>query len=253
MAAKGEIGPMPEAAIFADTLAEPASVYNWLDWLEKQLPFPVIRVVQGEGLEKDALRVRRRKDGQGNWVPSGVPHYSRNADGSDGHGPRQCTHAFKIRPIMRAARALMKEHEATRVVQWIGISLDEIVRMKPSRVGYATNRHPLIDARLRRHDCLLWMQRNGFPLPPRSACRFCPYKSNEEWKRLKETEPEEFQKAVEFERRYQQAKTTTVRQKGFIPFLHSSRVPLDQVDFRNDLDRGQGWLWGNECAGMCGV
>lgn len=32
MAAAGEITPMPQAAIFADTQAEPASVYKWLDW-----------------------------------------------------------------------------------------------------------------------------------------------------------------------------------------------------------------------------
>lgn len=31
MAAHGEITPMPDAAIFADTQAEPASVYKWLD------------------------------------------------------------------------------------------------------------------------------------------------------------------------------------------------------------------------------
>ncbi len=40
MAANNEITPMPDAAIFADTQAEPSSVYEWLDWLEKQLPFP---------------------------------------------------------------------------------------------------------------------------------------------------------------------------------------------------------------------
>ena len=44
MAAAGEITPMPKAAIFADTEAEPASVYKWLEWLERQLPFPVHRV-----------------------------------------------------------------------------------------------------------------------------------------------------------------------------------------------------------------
>ena len=31
MAAHGEITPMPDAAIFADTQSEPASVYRWLD------------------------------------------------------------------------------------------------------------------------------------------------------------------------------------------------------------------------------
>jgi hypothetical protein len=47
MAAAGEILPMPDCAIFADTHAEPRAVYDWLDWLTKQLPFPVIRVSQG--------------------------------------------------------------------------------------------------------------------------------------------------------------------------------------------------------------
>lgn len=32
MAAHGEITPMPDAAIFADTQAEPKAVYEWLDW-----------------------------------------------------------------------------------------------------------------------------------------------------------------------------------------------------------------------------
>ena len=56
MAAKGEVGPMPVAAVFADTQAEPASVYKWLDWLETQLPFPVYRVTAGS-LTKESLRV----------------------------------------------------------------------------------------------------------------------------------------------------------------------------------------------------
>lgn len=47
MAAKGQITPMPDYAIFADTQAEPDHLYFWLDWLEKQLPFPVIRVTRG--------------------------------------------------------------------------------------------------------------------------------------------------------------------------------------------------------------
>jgi len=55
MASKGEIGPMPTAAIFADTQAEPKSVYMWMDWLEKQLPFPVYRVTAGS-LATQSLR-----------------------------------------------------------------------------------------------------------------------------------------------------------------------------------------------------
>lgn len=47
MAAAGEVTPMPDGAIFADTQAEPASVYRWLDRLETMLPFPVHRVTAG--------------------------------------------------------------------------------------------------------------------------------------------------------------------------------------------------------------
>jgi hypothetical protein len=217
------------------------------------LPFPVYRVTQGEGLEEDALRVRERKDKMGHWVPGGVPHYSINKDGSIGHGSRQCTHDFKITPIMRQARALMKERRVRRVIQWIGISTDEAHRMKPSRVKYATSVWPLIDAGMSRRKCLEWMASRGFPTPPRSSCVFCPYHSDHEWRRLRDEEPLEFTRAVGFERKYQAAKIKTVSKKGFIPFLHPSRVLLDQADFSTDTERGQGLLWGNECEGMCGV
>src|SRR5215475_6262989 len=184
-----QIQPMPVAAIFADTQAEPKSVYEWLDKLEKMLPFPVIRVTQGEGLEKDSLRIRQRKDGKGNWVPSGIPHYSINRDGTDGHGPRQCTQDFKLTPLLREARRLLKEHNAQRVIQWIGISLDEAHRMKPSRVKYTVTRWPLIELEMKRYHCVNWLANRGLKAP-RSACVFCPYHNNVEWKRLKDEEPE---------------------------------------------------------------
>lgn len=250
MAAAGEITPMPYAAIFADTGAEPASVYRWLDWLENKLPFPVIRVCQGDGLEADALKVRQKKDGSGSWIPSAIPYFSINSDGSHGQGPRQCTHDFKLAPLMRQARICMSATESDSVIWWIGISLDEAHRMKPSRVGYSKNMWPLIDKRMHRRDCLRWMRAKGFPTPPRSACVFCPYHSDSEWRRMRDEEPEEFQKAVEFERRYRAAKASTV---NFVPYLHASRVPLDQVDFSTDEDQGQQLLFGNECEGLCGV
>ena len=44
MLALGEITPQVDGAIFADTQAEPLEVYQWLDYLETVLPFPVYRV-----------------------------------------------------------------------------------------------------------------------------------------------------------------------------------------------------------------
>ncbi len=251
MAACGEITPMPVAAIFADTQAEPKSVYTWLDWLQNELPFPVKRVTAGS-LSEDTLRIRERKDKLGYWNPSGVPHYSLNADGSNGHGPRQCTQDFKLVPIAREQRRIIKSYGVKHAIVWIGISTDEAMRMKPSRVRYATHIWPLIEAGMSRGACLKWMADKKFTTPPRSACVFCPYHNDKEWRRLKDEEPEEFARAVKFERDYQAAKAKTVSRKGFVPFLHAKRVPLDTIDFSTEEERGQLNMF-NECEGICGV
>jgi hypothetical protein len=251
MAACGEIEPMPVAAIFADTQAEPASVYRWLDWLEGQLPFPVYRVSKGS-LTEMALTIREKKDGSGRWAKTVIPTYIKNRDGSRGIVQRQCTYDFKVLPLEREALKLMREAGVTGVVQWIGISLDEVHRMKPARDERITHRWPLIDLRVSRHDCLRWMESHGYPRPPRSACVYCPYHSDAEWRRLRDEEPDEFEGAVKFERDLQAVKAQTDNMRG-VPYLHSSLIPLNQVDLTTDHERGQMSLFGNECEGMCGV
>jgi len=253
MAAHGEVTPMPTAAIFADVGAEPASVYRWLDWLEKQLPYPVLRVKRGN-LVDSITTPRLRKDGTGWWVHCNIPAFVKNADGTNGMVQRQCTETFKIEPLRKAVRELAKVKRGeknVRVIQWIGISLDEVHRMKESRERWQENRWPLIELRKNRHDCLRWMESHGYPKPPRSACVFCPYHSNREWRRLRDEEPEAFAWAIEIEKKYQAAKA-----KGGIHgqlYLHSKRIPLETVNLDDDNDPKQNWLWGNECAGMCGV
>jgi hypothetical protein len=247
MAAAGEITPMPTAAIFADTQDEPASVYRWLDWLEKQLPFPVYRVTAGK-LSEGALRMRTSKKGR-RYFDIKLPWFTRNEDGSQGIiGMRNCTEDYKIVPLRKKARelgAIKRGQKTIGVIQWIGISLDEPHRMKTSRDAWQKNRWPLIENEISRHDCLVWMAAHGYPKPPRSACRYCPFKSNAEWSRLKKEEPSEFEQA---------AQADSGRMKGAL-FLHRSLVPLREVDFTTDIDRGQGMLagFGNECEGICGV
>lgn len=256
MAAHGEITPMPEAAIFSDTMHEPASVYTWLDWLEKKLPFPVLRVSKGD-LDKSATTVRISKDGNA-YCKTGLPVFF---NGGGGIASRQCTEDFKIVPIRRACRELVAEDlkvwrrsksKAPLVSQWIGISLDEVTRMKASRDPWIVNRWPLIEKEMKRHDCIRWLEAHGYPRPPRSACRFCPYKSNHEWRLLRDSEPEEFAKAVDFERRLQSAYSRSRTCKA-LPFLHRSGVQLDKVDLSTDTDRGQMNFFQNDCLGMCGV
>ena len=260
MAKHGEITPMPDAAIFADTQAEPASVYKWLDWLEPQLPFPVIRVTRGD-MTQDSFLIKQRKDGTGSWSKSLIPAFIQNKDGTRGIMGRQCTYSYKVEQLERAARLhgkVKRGQKNVTVTQWIGISWDEIQRIKPSRVAWSQHRWPLVELRMGRRDCLKWMESHGYPKPPRSACVYCPFHSDNEWRRLRDQEPEEFQRAIRFEKDLQEVKAKTERMRG-IPFLHPSCVPLDQVDLSTDIERGQLSLWldeqsfGNECEGMCGV
>jgi hypothetical protein len=260
MAAHGEITPMPDAAIFADTQAEPASVYKWLDWLEPKLPFPVHRVTRGD-MTAESLIIKQRKDGTGCWSKNLVPAFIENADGSRGLMGRQCTFNYKVEQLEKASRRLAgikRGQKQITATQWIGISWDEIQRIKPARMSWVQHRWPLIELRMGRRDCLKWMERHGYPKPPRSACVYCPFHSDGEWRKLRDEEPEEFARAVQFEKDLQATKAKTDRRRG-VPFLHPSCVPLDQVDLSTDIERGQLALWldeqsfGNECEGMCGV
>lgn len=251
MAAAGEITPMPVAAIFADTQAEPKSVYVWLDWLEKQLPFPVARVTAGN-MVNVMLHLRKRKDGTGYWSKQLIPAFILNADGSKGITQRQCTHSYKVEPLERAARQIAgvkRGEKSIRVIKWIGITRDEIFRVKESRTKWEKHRWPLIEKDMSRQSCLEWMKKHGFPQPPRSACVFCPYHSDAEWRRLTK---EEFSQAVELERELQKIRKKCDRSKG-VPYLHASLKPLSEIDFSTEEERGQLNMFNNECEGMCGV
>ena len=257
MAAHGEITPMPDCAIFADTQSEPAAVYRWLDWLVGQLPFPVHRVTAGN-LGEMTTSMRTSKKGVRYWK-NYIPMFC--DDGKrKGLYPRKCTADFKIAVITRKLRelgAIPRGCKETRIQSWIGISTDEAHRMKPSRERWVESRWPLIERNVSRAGCLKWMERNDFPRPPRSACVFCPYHSDAEWARMKADEPEEFAKAVGMERAAAAAaKCASTFQH---PFLHRSCVPLDKVPFSELAAESKAWreaqidLFGDECEGMCGV
>lgn len=257
MAARGEVTPMPDAAIFADTHAEPQSVYRWLDWLEAQLPFPLHRVSYGN-LTEESLRIRERVRTVGKpWAKSLIPAFTLAPDGKKGHMQRACTYDYKLRPLLSTQRRLASIKRGQKdctVTSWIGISWDEIQRMKESQVPWCQHRWPLIERKMTRQQCVEWMTANGYPKPPRSACVYCPYHSNKEWRRLRDEEPEEFARAVKFEKDLQAVKAQTDNLRSTL-WLHPERIPLDQVNL-DDQPGNQLLLWNtmqNECVGMCGV
>lgn len=235
--ARGEFTPMPDAAIFADTQAEPAHVYSWLDWLETQLPYPVYRVTRGS-LEQDTLTANNK-----------APFFVRNSDGSAGMLWRQCTQDYKVAPLRKKVRAMLEERGEEKAAMYIGISLDEAIRMRRSNVQYIENHYPLVEAGYSRHTCLQWMKERGYPMPAKSACYFCPYTDDSRWRDMKLSQPDEFARAVQFDA----AIRNGLKGVDGVPYVHRSCLPLDQVDLRNASDFGQIDAFGNECEGMCGV
>jgi hypothetical protein len=248
MAARGEI-PAPDCAIFADTGWEPKAVYDHLDRLEAALPFPLYRVSAGN--IRDSIVARRNTTG-GRFAS--VPWFTLDPTGKKGMGRRQCTSEFKLKPIRQKLRDLVGAVLRQRlpidsVNVLIGISTDEVSRMKPSRDRWIKNVWPLIDAGMSRRDCVRWLEERQWKAP-KSACIGCPFHSNAMWRELRDLHPAEWADAVEVDRQLRQGNARGMRAQEY---MHAARVPLDKVDLSTSEDRGQSNLFNNECEGMCGV
>lgn len=249
MAAHGEFGVMPDCAIFADTMSEPDSVYRHLNWLREELSYPV-HIVSNGCLRQDTLDYRDGKKNTGAMMP----FYVRLPDGTAPPMNRSCTRDYKIKPITQKAKQLLgfkkgqRIPEGTTVDMWIGISTDEIQRMKPSREKWIEHRWPLVDKRMTRGDCIAWMVAHGYQQPPRSACWFCPFSSNERWRHLKDNEPEEWARAINFDDELR-VNGNWRGARGPV-FLHKSALPLKDADL-GDTDTID--MFNNECEGVCGV
>ncbi len=249
MSARGELPPV-DAAIFADTGAEPKRVYDFLDWLEGELPFPVYRVMWKDGLLeniKESIKGARF---------AGAPFFTESPTGkAEGMLRRQCTREFKIQPIIRKVRELVGLKYRQRAPkgevlahQWIGISTDEIIRMKAAREKWIFNIFPLIDQKMTRWHCLEWMEKNGYPKPGKSSCTFCPYHDDNFWRDMKENDAPAWQQAVEVDEMVRGGVRGT-KQKIYV---HRSLKPLAEADLTTAESAGQ-LSFLDECDGMCGV
>jgi hypothetical protein len=103
-----------------------------------------------------------------------------------------------------------------------------------------------------RADCVKWLDAYGIPHKvPRSACVFCPYKSDYEWLKLRESDPDGWVRAVEID--------DALRIEGMVMnrgcndklYLHKSCRPLNDVHL-TDNERGQS-AFNFECEGGCGL
>ena len=250
MFAEGDLTPMPDCAVFADTGGEPRYVYDWLTWLEHKLPFPVHRVMW-----KDGLTANIKKSIAGQRF-AGAPFYTESDGKREGQLRRQCTREFKVQPITQKLRQMVGLEPRQRApkgdilaMQYIGISYDEVSRMRSSRSPWIHHEWPLVEFKMHRQDCLDWMKSRGYPEPGRSACVYCPYHSDREWYDLKTNHPESFADAVEIDQLIRGGVRGTTQRL----YLHRKLLPIDEVKFDTAAAAGQTDMFNEECEGMCGV
>jgi hypothetical protein len=258
MALHGELGVRPDCAIFADTGAEPQRVYAHLRVLEniaKAHRLPLLRVSRGN-LRLDILEAVRNRTGRVANPPFFVRGSSSPA-ASMGILKRKCTREYKIDVIQQAIRREIlglrpRKHvpKGVHIEQWIGISLDEALRIKPSRTPYITNHWPLIELNMTRQDCLKWLRQQGYPKPPKSSCLFCPYHSNEAWRDIYRHDPAGWEQIVEIDH----AIRTGLPGLRGQAYLHRSLQPIDELPWDEMcLPEDQIDLFDDECEGMCSV
>jgi hypothetical protein len=208
--------PKPDIAVIADTGRENGSTWEYYDSTLK----PALA-----GVGVDLRRVYKHEFATCDiWSTNGmhleIPAFTtKTTDSVPGKLGNFCSTEWKKRVIERYLRTL----GVTECRKWLGYSLEEPRRYIPYLDDPFIRLPLVLDVPMRRRDCVFLIQRMGWPIAPQSSCGMCPNHTDNEWRDIKENRPEEFALAVQLERE--------IREKDPFAFLHSSCVPLDQVDF----------------------
>lgn len=219
---RGEL-PRPERIVMADTGREASATWAYLD------------EVVGPALAEAGLSVEiaphalATKDLYAADGKPLMPVYTRQpgeAEGRVGQMRNFCSGEWKREVVRRYVRSLgygpEGRSERGPVVNWLGISRDEVGRLSGDRVQWMTTRWPLIfDRPTTRAECVALVEDHGWPRPPKSSCWCCPYRGDAQWRELRDAWPEDWERAVALE--------SELREQDAGLFLHRSGVPLAEA------------------------
>lgn len=236
--AQGKL-PTPERAVIADTGRECSTTWRYLDDHIRPLLWKV-------GLEVEIVPPSYAAVGLYRQDTVLLPAFTANGAKLRGF----CSGEWKRDAVMRWLRESERGYgKKNPIVQWLGMSRDEIQRCKPSRVNWVDIHWPLImgyGLTLTRAMCIWVVESAGLPTPPKSRCWMCPHQNDSEWLELKNGAPREFQAAIALEQEISARDT----QGGL--FLHRSGLPLGEVDFKEKTSEAP--LFQSDCeSGLCWV
>lgn len=244
MIVEGDL-PLVDYVIFADTGDEPDCIYRQVKYLRSRLAavgVPLETVTAGNMLADFYA------GNQSNFLP--VYTLNEQQLGAQattmeiGKFRRQCTSGYKIKPIRDFITGKISKTECFET--WLGISLDEVQRMKKSRNKQELTRWPLIEKRMSRADCVHYLQSKGLPVPQKSSCRICPFHNDAHWQDMKENHPDDWAHVVKFDNDLRNGRLKIADTAKGTLFLHRSCLPLKDVTFANE-----GQLAFDFCGGEC--
>jgi len=130
---------------------------------------------------------------------------------------RFCTDRFKITPL--------EKYQEPPCFVLLGIDYGEIGRATLTiRKGFEY-RYPLIEARMNRDDCKMFIQDRNLPVPIKSGCYICPFQSQYQYRELRHLHIELFCKAEQLENRYVERRLG----EGKKPLYICNKKPLRSV------------------------
>ena len=115
--------------------------------------------------------------------------------------------------------------------------------------GWTDVSFPLIEDGMTRQDCINYLEQRVPHNVPRSACVYCPYKSNREWLALKRAGGADWQRALAIDNALRTEGTPLNKRLNYPAYLHRSCKPLEECK----LDEDQMNLFDMECEGGCGL
>ena len=195
--------PKPDIVVIADTRYETGSTWEYWEAHGKplfdRLGIPAHRVTRADTtLTKDRIPPIMKYSGGKRALQ--IPAFLHYPDGKRGKLQNYCSGNWK-RGVVHSH--LTKQFpDAKHIREWIGFSTDEIRRAQRKKIsdGKWRIRFPLIEQRISRKQAIALVAAHGWPPPPRSSCYICPYRSNREWRDLRDNRPKEWQAAQHIEK-----------------------------------------------------
>jgi len=219
--------PRPDVVVMADTAREIESTWQYLRDVVQPALDTIGLTVQVAAHELSNYDLW----GSGDYLL--IPAFTTQANG--GKLPTYCSNEWKQRVIRR----WLRQQDINDCDVWLGISTDEVERMKPSGLNWYRHVYPLIEmVPTSRVNCAALVESYGWPAPPKSRCWMCPNQSPQMWSDMRKHQPAEFAKAVALEQDVQQTDSHVWLHKAMIPLTDAVDITDQQPGLFDGCDSG---------------